>query len=312
MFGFLKERSEGETCKRFQFYLMLFFSFFIYEGDLESKNYQFEKGPIDVIIPCCSKDQWSLERSIEGIKRYVHGVRRIIVISDQRMTKSAEWVDEKSYPFSKKEVALALFKEEKKAQNYLNSRGSRIGWIFQQLLKMYAHAVIEDLSSNCLVVDADTIFLNKVKFLSEEGAGLFSIGTDYHAPFFEHAKRLLPEFKNVYYKYSGICHHMLLQKPIVEDLFAAVEKEHNMPFWKAFCACIDPKEIPFSSASEFEIYFNFALSQTDQVKIRPLKWKDVPTLKGIKKWKSSKYHYVTCHTYMPKAHQKRKGKKGLL
>ena len=312
MFGLLKGPGrERETYKRFHFYLLLFFSCLVYEGDLEGKTYNFEKGSIDVIIPCCEKDQGTLEKSIEGIKLYVHGVRRIIIISDKRLTMSAEWVDEKKYPFSKKDIACALFKDEKKAINYLNSRGSRVGWIFQQMLKMYAHVAIEDLSPNCLIVDPDTIFLNKVKFQSEEGAGLFSIGTDYHAPYFEHAKRLLPDFKNVYYKYSGICHHMLLQKPIVDDLFAAVEKEHKMPFWKAFCACIDPKQIPFSSASEYEIYFNFALSQTDQVKIRPLKWKDVSTLKRVSRWKKDKYHYVTCHAYMAKSYQKRKRSKGL-
>ena len=291
---FLRESpSERESRKRFHFYWVLFFSFFFCEGALEAKSYVFEKEPIDVIIPCCEKDLGSLEKSIEGIKRYVHGVRRIIVLSEKRLTKSVEWIDEAKYPFSKTDIAYALFQDKNQARSYLKSRGSRVGWIFQQLLKMYAHVVIEELSPNCLVVDADTIFLNPVNFLTEEGAGLFSIGTDYHAPYFEHAKRLLPDFKNIYFRYSGISHHMLLQKPVMEDLFEAVEKHHKMPFWKAFCTCIDRKQIPFSSASEYEIYFNYALNQTDQVKVRPLKWKEVSTLRWLSKWKKQDYHYIT-------------------
>ena len=188
---------------------------------------------IDVVIPAHEKDLDTLKHCIEGVRRNVADVRRIIVVSKEKFTDKAEWFDEALYPFSFKDIGELV------------ERG--LGWHLQQLLKLYSPLVIPGISENVLVVDSDTVFLRKVKFFSEEGLPLYNLSKDKdleHSPFhqisFKHIERIFPEigqklpadFKNI----SGICHHMLFQKHLIQDLFKRVEEIDGTgdPFYKVF------------------------------------------------------------------------------
>ena len=284
-----------------QFFILLAVFFFSTTSGFCSPSgvvYPFRPDPIDVVIPSTHKDLATLELCIKGIKQNCQ-VRRVIVVSSEKLTDNAEWFDETAFPFSKSDVALQLHNNQEKnaAQYYLYSK-SRLGWYYQQLLKFYAPFVIPGISSNVLILDSDTIFLNPVKFLNSSYAGLYNTGSDLRPSYFNHADRLTDgAVKRLYQNYSGVSHHMLFQKCVLEDLFALVETIHNKEFWKAFCNCVDPTEVNSSGASEYEIYFNFVLSRTKQVEIRKLMWKDVPTLEGMIKYKLRGYHYVSCHDW---------------
>ncbi len=90
---------------------------------------------------------------------------------------------------------------------------------------------------------------------------------------------------------------MLIQKPIIDDLLNVVEFHQQKPFWKAFCYLIRKEDVYHSGASEYEIYFNFALSKTYQVKVRKLLWDNVLSLDEIEKYRDKGYHYISCHSY---------------
>ena len=168
---------------------------------------------IDVVIPCIEKDHLILNKCIDGIRTHCQQVRRVIVVSPTRLTNKAEWVSEAAYPFDKFDVASEFFKGDLTATKaYMEAPNSRIGWYYQQLLKLYVHLVIPNLTPNVLVLDADTIFLNPVDFISNDNLALYNVGKEYHRPYFEHASRLIPGFKRTFPKLSGICHHMLLQR----------------------------------------------------------------------------------------------------
>ena len=260
--------------------------------------YPFSSEPIDVVIPAISKDLETLDLCIEGIKNNCSQVRRVIVVSASQLTDKAEWVDEVFYPFSKYDVALHLNKgDHAQALKYLTKPGSRLGWYYQQLLKLYAAYVIPDISSNVLVLDADIIFLNPVEFLNSASAGLYKPSTQSHTPYYKHAKRLVPGFKKGFYTYSGIADHMIFQKCVLDDLFATVEKYQKIEFWKAFCACVDEDELEGAGASEYEIYFNFVFTKSNQVKIRSLQAVDLPLLAGLELLKAYGSHYVSCHAW---------------
>lgn len=262
--------------------------------------YEFVNEPIDVIIPSTAKDQQTLDLCIDGVRKYCANVRRIIVISKKKMTDQAEWFDERKYPFNKQQVALQLNQGNKPdAKNFLKPP-SRVGWYFQQLLKLYAHYVIPDLSSNVLVVDSDTIFLNPVEFTDANGEALYNPGLEYYLPYYAHAARFLPEIGRVYPEYSGISHHMLFQKAVLDDLFARVEAHQRKPLWQAFCRCVARSELNLSGASEYEIYFNFVFSQTDRVHLRFLKWKNLSSVNNLDDYKDQGYHYVSCHVHLRK------------
>lgn len=281
----------------------MFFSFLCAHEEFflkRKKIYPLTNEPIDVIIVCHPKDLRTLDLSIEGIANHIENRRRIIVVSAQKLTENAEWFDESLYPFSKKDVAMEIFRgDHAVAHQYISRSDSRIGWIYQQLLKLYAPFVIPDISSNMLVVDADTIFLRDINFFDKYGRSLYNPGIDRHKPYFKHAERLLPGFTRVFPRYSGISHHMLFQRPVLEDLFNMIRSVHNTDPWRALCRCIDLKEVMDAGISEYEIYFNFAFARTKQVRLRFLKWKEmIFNREQIYEREQEGYHYVSCHNYL--------------
>ncbi len=268
-----------------------------------SHEYQFNKeDPIDVLIPCARKDLPTLNHSIDAIRKYGKNVRRVMVVSKERLTKKAEWIPEDKFPFSFYDISLQIFQNPINAKKYLKSKANRIGWLFQQLIKLYAPYVIEGISSNVFILDADVVFLNPVDFFNEKtGGAYFNVSGENHEPYFVHAQKLVPGFKKVYPEHSGICHCMLMQKPVLDKLFESVEKEHGKEFWRAFIDCIDQKFLNLSSASEYEIYFNFAFMTSDQFTLRPLKWADVGSLHRFlrkrNKYHDNNYHYIAYPSY---------------
>ncbi len=272
----------------------------------KKETFCFSQEPIDVVIPCAEKDLPILPYCIESVRECCGNIRRIIVVSSKKLSNEVEWFDEAQYPFTQRDVALALTKSEEGAEQYLNTPGNRCGWVFQQLLKLYAPFVIPDISSNVLVVDADVIFLKPITFQNEVGAPLFNVALDqYHEPYFQHMDRLLPGLKRVFPQYTGITHHMLFQRPIVTKLFQLVEERHDQEFWKSFCDAIALDQIWMSGASEYEIYFNFALTACADLKIRPLKTRNIDSIKRLRKGGLKGYDYIACHSY---DRERKKGK----
>jgi len=253
--------------------------------------------PIDVVIPCTKKDVPLLELCIQGIRDQCSQIRRVIVLSPERYTDQAEWYDERDFPFSKQDVAFYLCGEDQeKANDYLQVKDSRIGWYFQQLLKMYVPFVIPGISSNVLMLDADTIFLNPVTFMNESGEGFYNPGTEYNYHYFNHINLLTGnQLKKIFPFYSGISHHMLFQKAFLEDLFYRVETLHQRPFWQVFSLCVQAETLYTSGASEYELYFNFIFSNSRQPKIRLLRWQNIHNLQHLASFRYHGYHYVSCH-----------------
>lgn len=190
--------------------------------------YSLSNEPIDVVIPCAKKDQEILDLCINGIRKNGKNIRNIIVISSELYTNEAKWFDEKNFPFSKNDIADEIFQNNLQAkQDFLSSPRTRIGWIYQQLLKLYSPFVIPGISKNVLVLDADTIFLNSVEFTNDLGDPLFAIAKEYYKPYFDIAQKILPEFYRVNKKLSGICHHMIFQRSILENLFSQIQLKKN-------------------------------------------------------------------------------------
>jgi hypothetical protein len=269
-------------------------------GDIAKRTFDFSSEPIDVVIPCAPKDLRTLEKCIQGIRDNGKNVRRIIVISKERLTESAEWFSEDAFPFTKKDLAVEIFRGDVAAASaFLYQPDTRIGWIFQQFLKFYAPFVIPEISSNVLILDADVVFLNPVQFMTKEGGPCFVPSTEpYHAPYFSHAARLLKGLRRVHEQHSGIAHHMLFQKPILEDLFDLIVQEHGVEPWKALCRATDLQDITFSGLSEYEIYFNFTLLRTNQAQLRPLRWTLVHTLRIIPGYKQAGFAFICYPTWL--------------
>lgn len=271
----------------------------------EKKTFNFVDEPIDVVIPAVNRGR--SEYCIASIKRFGKSIRNVYVISPEQVTDKAIWIDESIFPFSIFDVAKHLYKDEEKAQEHLKQGKGRIGWYLQQLLKLYAPLVIPDISSNILLLDSDVIFLKPVNFMNEKSEPLFCVSGQHHKRYFEHAQRLIPGFERIK-GVSGIAHHMLIQRDVIENLFSLIESIHNKPAWQAFCECVEVKEdgsLPSTGMSEFEIYFNYFFASSDQGHIRKLKWANVAkenplwdrtiTLKELFQFMDEEFVFISRH-----------------
>jgi hypothetical protein len=281
-----------------QFFLLSLLSIFFLHASWEKIVYPLGLDPIDVVIPCAAKDTQTLELAIDGIRKYGANIGRIIVISEAPLTLKAEWFDEKLFPFNKESVALEIFEgDERLAEEFTNRSDTRIGWIYQQILKLYASFTIPNLSPNILILDSDAIFMRPVSFLGKGGEPLFAYSKEITHEYLAHAARLLPGFKRAYPEKSGVAHHMLFQKPILEDLFETIRAHHGTEPWKAIVRSIRKEEVNVSSMSEYEIYFNFALLKTDQATLRYLKCTNVVCSFQFEVLSKCDWDLITSHSW---------------
>ena len=195
-------------------------------------------------------------------------------------------IDEKIFPFNINDL-IAKF-----------GNNNRNGWYLQQLLKLYSGNVIPGLLQNYLIIDSDTFFQKRLSFMDDNNKYIYTIGSEYHKPYFNHMNKLHPSLKRVV-NCSGISHHMIMNTIHVNELFDLVETYHNKsePFWKIFLNNIDPNDFLASGASEYEIYFNYMnIYHKNDILIRQLNWTNASSLNNNNKH----CDYVSVHWYMRK------------
>ncbi|MBI3508971.1 MAG: hypothetical protein HY069_05005, partial [Chlamydiia bacterium] len=138
-------------------------------------------------------------------------------------------------------------------------------------------------------------------FMNGMGIPYFTIGTNDTKEYFDHAAKVLPELHRVRKEESGIVHHMLFQRVILEDLFALISQQHHCLPWQALCRCIDLQEIYKSCLSEYELYFNFVALRTAQRIPRRLRWTEViPEVPDPKLYKRLGYDFIASQEWYRK------------
>lgn len=235
----------------------------------------------DIVIPVGPNDIYLVDILVQYTKQNVIGFRNIYLVSydDTLAVNGCITISENTYPFSKTDIVSIMGPE------------CRQNWYLQQLLKLYAVFVIPDILDNVLIIDSDTFFLKPTQFFDDNDCALHYYMNEKHEPYFAHMNRLHPTLKRVLENKSGICHHMMLQKPYLSELFELVKEHHNMDFWKAFYHCV--VEYNTSGASEYEIYFNFMLKyHPDKIQLRELRHKDIQHFQEIY---NNIYDYVSYH-----------------
>jgi len=238
----------------------------------------------DIVIPVGPNDINFIDKTLELNKKNIVNYRNIYIITKTKLIfDKCIIIDENEFPFNLNTI-----------KQYLGDN-DRCGWYLQQLIKLYASFVIPNILDNYLVIDSDTVFFKPTTFFDND-IPLYNFGTEYHMPYFIHMINLHPTFFKVN-NMSGICHHIIFQKYILNDLFKIVEEYHNnnKKFYQIFLESIEKKEILGSGTSEYEIYFNFLQKNyPNQYKIRPLKWENVTNLV----LNNNELDYVSCHWYM--------------
>ena len=255
---------------------------------------------MDIVVVFHSKDQKVLPYCLKGLSHIKEKRNIYLVCNDPVEYEGATYISETLYPFSKKDVDSYI----------LEKYHWRSGWYFQQLLKLYAHRVIPNLSDTFLIVDTDTVFVNDVSFIDTDGIPLYATGTEYHMQYFDHMAKLLPGLVKQFPDKSGVAHHTVFQKEFLDEFFTIVENIHKVPFWRAMMQCVDPDTANISGMAENETYFTYMFQyHRDKVRLRTLAWQNLNEVDGYfsTRFKSIQdiidycgnyLHFVSLHAYL--------------
>ena len=170
----------------------------------------------DLVICVGPNDNSIVEHMLNFNKKNIIGYRNIFLVCANPSIKieGTITIDEKIFPFNKNDLVHKF------------GNNDRNGWYLQQLLKFYAGKIIPDILHKYLIVDCDTHFLRPTKFISDEGKYIYTTGTEYYVPYFEHMNRLDPSLKKIH-PLSGISHHTFFDTEIVNELINKVENNYN-------------------------------------------------------------------------------------
>jgi hypothetical protein len=215
--------------------------------------------PFDAVIPFHPKDGDVLPYCVIGLRRYTTGLRNIYVVSkDDPEEDDIIWIPESSFPFTVADV-----------QAIIQSTNGRAGWYFQQLLKLYAFRVIDGILPHALLFDADCVICRPVSFFRDGKILLDWSEKQNHAAYFIHAKAIMGDlFNQPDPEKSGITDHMMVHQPVMEGLLQKIESRsfaktnymEDFQAWRVFLKAVDPTQRDFSGMSEYEIYYNYALT----------------------------------------------------
>jgi hypothetical protein len=252
---------------------------------------------IDIVIAYHPKDKKVIPYSVEGTKNIKNRNNIYIISSEDPKIEGTKFIDENTFPFKKDNIK----------EYFGEKNSSRAGWYFKQLMNLYAHRVITNITDKFLLLDCDTLFINEVSMIDEEGKCLYSTGSENHRPYFEHMKKLIPELDRQIPEKSGIVHHLMVEKKYLDEIIQKVEEIHKKDFWKVMMELIDKNEIHGSGFAEYEIYFNYMLKyHPDKIKLRDLRWgnynelpdnKNVNTIKDLIIKYKDKYDFISLHSW---------------
>lgn len=239
----------------------------------------------DLVIPVGPNEIDIIEDVIQLAKTNILGYNKIYLISfDKTLNiKDCITIDENSFPFSREEIIEIV------------GESSRIGWLYQQLLKLYSVNVIPNCLENILILDSDIFIFKPLNFFYEDKP-IFTMGYENTIPYHEHSTKLHPSLVRFYNQYSGISHHMLFNRIYIQELFGLVENYHEDSFFNVFLKSIDASNREDLKCSEYEIYFSFMCTHhPEKYIIRELKWCNIGHINNdvIKN-----YDYVSVPKYL--------------
>ena len=237
----------------------------------------------DVVIPLGPKDEDIISNCVTSVRNNIIGVRDIHIVSYKDIQVAGATVhSEEILPFQKSNIEEIVNKD-------------RAGWYLQQLIKFYAPLMIPNLLENVLIVDADTIFFRKIRFINGD-TWYFDTNTFIHKPYFQSMARLHPSFDPWKPGISGIVNVMIFNKEVLKSIMQLVKDYHKEDFWKAFLKTADKESI--SGAAEYEIYFHYVMrNYPKRVKIRHLQYDNFGQRNNIKE---NGYDYISYHWHVQK------------
>jgi len=137
------------------------------------------------------------------------------------------------------------------ANQIKNHFGDKASWITQQLLKF---ETVRSLTSNCLILDADTLILNDQYLKVIKGIQPLTPTEEFHKPYYEFLIKISPFFVNT--TNSFIPHHQIIQKDIFEEMCRFLEISNLQNLINLCIRHADIKEVS-SLSIDYELYAQY-------------------------------------------------------
>lgn len=246
--------------------------------------------PVSVLVTCAAKDQELLPLVLQRLSQYGRGLGRILVVSPRPPAPirgvTVDWLHDDQLPLKKAWLIRHL------------GADAALGWWWQQLVKLLALNWWPHLGEKLLVWDSESVLLKPLRFQDARGRVLLHPASELHAAYTNHMQLLLPGLRRCNSVLSGITHWMVFDRLILNDLIRRVENHWRMSFWQAYLAAVDPEWRVQGGASEYDLYFNFALQfHSGRVRLRSLPWCVSGEMSKVLNL-CNHFQYVTLHRHL--------------
>jgi hypothetical protein len=233
---------------------------------------QVQSPQFEVVYVATSKDFDVLRISIKWLLR-LYGPDEIpsikVIIPEKDLASCESLVNEIMH--SRKGYKLQIINEndclEPKAIEQIKKIFPyRHGWVFQQFLKL--QTVLESQESNVLILDADTILLQKRSFVDEQGIQLLLPTDEYNQDYYKNLEKLSSH--QIRSDYSFVSHHLLIQTEFFREIMQELECGSINELLKKVLDTSDlTSDSPFSI--DYELYSQYLLKNHPN-KVRLSRW----------------------------------------
>ena len=127
----------------------------------------------------------------------------------------------------------------------------RVGWYYQQFLKM--HYCTHSKSSNFLIWDLDTVLLNPLLPTSDPHSHSFGSSSEYHSPYFRTIDHVLGP--GAHPPRSSICQYMFVTRDIMLSMLNDIEANTGQDWRVGILQCLP--RLGDSEFSEYETYATY-------------------------------------------------------
>lgn len=207
--------------------------------------------PIDLLSVAAGKDLETLVLCLKSAIKYsMNPISQVTVICPSHEVKrfERELLDDnfQSQIIIVDEDTVLPYGFRSKVKEHF---GNRYGWVLQQFLSL--DYILNSPKAGVLLINADTIMLRQVHWLSENGDQTLMVSTEYHGPYYELLSKLLnfPKFP----RYTFITHHMLFQPALLRRIFEKRGYCNSMEILDAVIPLVKPNELS-PLCIEFEPY----------------------------------------------------------
>lgn len=141
-----------------------------------------------IISLCCKKDAKTWSLSNKAIIKYISAKQYTVVVPDSDLILFKEISDQKF--IVKPESLFTKRMQEAIAVHLPSQELEHIGWYLQQFIKL---ELLDQLNENTIAVlwDGDTVPLEPINFVADDGKLQYFVGTENHHPYFETIRKLL-------------------------------------------------------------------------------------------------------------------------